>query len=191
MNDPEYNAIKYVLKDVFNEVNQIFLFWEMFPILLKIDYKMFGKMQRLFAENFELLKNKFKSHYKDYNESEIRDFCDSLISAKNDALREGKESAPYLNDNNLAFALFDLFFAGTDTSQTTFRWILFLMTYYPEVEKNLKQEIEIEIGDRIPTHEDKDRCHYVMAVIAEVLRLRNIAPTGVNHKAIVTSKIGI
>ena len=163
----------------------------MFPILTKIDYKMFPKMKRLFAENFELLKNKFVSHYKDYNESEIRDFCDTLISAKNDALREGKESAPYLNDNNLTFALFDLFFAGTDTSQTTFRWILFLMTYYPEVEKKLRQEIENEIGDRIPTHEDRDRCHYVMAVISETLRLRNIAPTGVNHKAVVTSKIGI
>ena len=70
----------------------------------------------------ELLETKFKSHYKDYDESVIRDFCDTLITAKNEALKEGKESAPYLKDNNLAMAVLDLFFAGTDTSQMTFRW---------------------------------------------------------------------
>ena len=81
--------------------------------------------------------------------------------------------------------------AGTNTSQQTFQWLLLLLSYYPNEQKKLRQEIESEIGDRIPTHEDKSRCHYVMAFISETLRLRNVAPSGVFHKAVVTSKIGI
>ena len=191
MDDPEYKAIKYIQNDFFDEINQRFIFWDMFPILQKIDYKIFSKMNRVFDENINLFKNKFQSHYKDYNESVVRDFCDTLITAKNDAIRAGKESFPYLNDMNLTFSMWDLFFAGIDTSQTTMNWILFLMIYYSEVLQKLRQEIESEIGDRIPTHEDRDKCHYVQAVITESLRFRNIAPTGLNHKAIVRSKIGI
>ncbi|CAG2181430.1 unnamed protein product, partial [Oppiella nova] len=119
-----------------------------------------------------------------------RDFCDALITAKNEALREGKESAPYLTDENLAMTIFDLFFAGTDTSQQTFQWLLILLTYYPEMQRKLRQEIETQIGDRMPTHEDRNRCHYVMAFITETLRFRNIIPQGVPHRAIVRTTIG-
>ena len=35
-------------------------------------------------------------------------FFDVLISAKNEALRDGKESAPYLTDENLSMAVLNL-----------------------------------------------------------------------------------
>ena len=85
----------------------------------------------------------------------------SLVLKMN-GLREGKESAPYLKDENLSMCLFDLFFAGTDTTQQTFQWFLLMLSYYPEIQKKLRQEIESEIGDRIPTHEDRNSmplCH--------------------------------
>ncbi|CAG2100871.1 unnamed protein product [Medioppia subpectinata] len=41
----------------------------------------------------------------------------------------------------------------------------------------------------MPTHEDRNRCHYVMAFIAETLRARNVVPTGLPHKAIVNTKL--
>ncbi|CAG2108400.1 unnamed protein product [Medioppia subpectinata] len=72
----------------------------------------------------------------------------------------------------------------------TFQWIVLLMTYYPEMQQKLRQEIESQIGDRMPTHEDRNRCHYVMAFITETLRFRNVAPFGVPHKAVVRSTIG-
>ena len=48
------------------------------------------------------------------------------------------------------------------------------MTYYPKTQQKLRQEIESEIGDRIPEYEDRNRCHYVMAFIGETLRFRNV-----------------
>ena len=152
---------------------------------------MCNKHKKLMQEFRNIFVKQFKAHYKDYSESVIRDFCDALISAKNDALNEGKESAQYLNDGNLGMTLLDLLAAGTDTSFHTFRWFLLLLIKYPKMGQKLRQEIESEIGDRIPTHEDRNRCHYVMAFISEILRFRNVAPTGAFHKAVVRSNIGI
>ena len=191
LEDKEFKDLKYVLSDFGREVGSSFVLWEFSPIFRLIDKKRVNKMRKLFKDTAELMKHKYISHQKDYSESIERDFCDALITAKNEALREGKESAPYLTDDNLAMTIFDLFFAGTDTSQQTFQWILLLMTYYPEMQRKLRQEIETQIGDRMPTHEDRNRCHYVMAFIAETMRLRNVVPLGVPHRALVDIQIGI
>ena len=68
--------------------------------------------------------------------------------------------------------------------------MLLLLSNYPEIQKKLRQEIDSNIGDRMPVQEDKNKCHYVNAFISELLRFRNIAPFGVFHKAVVQSKIG-
>ncbi|CAG2119682.1 unnamed protein product [Medioppia subpectinata] len=151
---------------------------------------MADKQKRIMNDMLDMLKNKFVKHYEDFDESSQRDFCDALISAKNDALRDGKESAPYLTDDNLSMTIFDLFFAGTDTSQQTFQWLLLFLCYYPEMQQKLRQEIESQIGDRMPTHEDRNRCHYVMAFIAETMRYRNVVPLSPLHKTVVQTKIG-
>ncbi|CAG2102041.1 unnamed protein product [Medioppia subpectinata] len=188
--DKEFKQIKYALKDFGKEAGSRFLLWEFSPLLRFLDKKLAQKQRKIITELVEMIRSKFRPHYDDYNESIERDFCDALISAKNDALRDGKESAPHLTDDNLSMTVFDMFFAGTDTSQQTFQWILLLMTYYPEMQQKLRQGIESQIGDRMPTHEDRNRCHYVMAFIAETLRLRNVVPSGIPHKAVVTSTIG-
>ncbi|CAG2108781.1 unnamed protein product [Medioppia subpectinata] len=190
MEDEEFKYLKYGMKDQAMEVGGRILLWEFSPIIRFIDRKRVAKQMKVTRGVIDLLRNKFIKHYDDYNESIERDFCDALISAKNDALRDGKESAPYLTDANLGMSVMDLFLAGTDTSQMTFQWIVLLMTYYPEMQQKLRQEIESQIGDRMPTHEDRNRCHYVMAFITETLRFRNVAPFGVPHKAVVRSTIG-
>ncbi|CAG2176594.1 unnamed protein product, partial [Oppiella nova] len=190
MEDKEFKQIKYIIKDFNKEAGNHFLLWEFAPILRLLDYKLVKKQRLLLREAVDMMSTKFSSHYKDYSESIERDFCDALITAKNESLREGKESAPYLKDENLAMTIFDIFFAGTDTSQQTFQWLLILLTYYPEMQRKLRQEIETQIGDRMPTHEDRNRCHYVMAFLSETLRFRNVAPFGVVHKALVRTTIG-
>ncbi|CAG2161472.1 unnamed protein product [Oppiella nova] len=189
IDDPEFLHIKYVMKDYSKELGARLLFWEMSPLFRSIDRKEVAKHKKLFEDFKNDLIIQYRDHYKDYSETVIRDFCDALISAKNEALRDHKESARYLTDNNLAMAVFDLFLAGTDTSQITLRWMLLFLSYYPEVQRKLRQEIETQIGDRMPTHEDRNRCHYVMAFIAETLRFRNVAPQGVPHSAVVDTKI--
>ncbi|CAG2182140.1 unnamed protein product, partial [Oppiella nova] len=124
-------------------------------------------------------------------ESIVRDFCDALILAKNEALLEGKESAPYLNDDNITMVVWDLFIAGVDTTHNTFKWLLLLVAYYPEVQNRLRQEISDKIGDRMPVQQDIHECHYIQAFISETMRYRLVVPLALFHKAVVNTNIGI
>ena len=58
------------------------------------------------------------------------------------------------------------------------------MANYPSMQKRMRNEVEEQIGDRIPVQNDKQNCSYVNAFISETLRHRIIAPLGVAHKAI-------
>ena len=103
------NRYKYIINDYQEEIGYRFLLWQFIPLMRFIDRKMFNKRKIIFNELIDIFKNKYLNHYKDYNESVIRDICDALIYAKNEALAKGKGVAPYLTDNNLAMVVLDLF----------------------------------------------------------------------------------
>ena len=190
IDDPEFKMIKYTMKGYGALVTRKLFYWKMTRLMRWYDRKLIYEMSKLFIQLSDMLFKRFKSHYEDYDESVIRNFCDALISAKNESIKSDRESAPYLCDGNLSHCIFDLLTAGTDTSQQTFKWCLIHMLYNRELEEKLREEVESVIGDRMPTHEDRNRCHYVMAFINEVLRNNNIEPTGIHRKTVVTTKIG-
>ncbi|XP_054158364.1 steroid 17-alpha-hydroxylase/17,20 lyase-like [Oppia nitens] len=190
IDDEEFKKFKYVLKDIDNEFVVNSFLNEYIKPFKWLDRKIYEKKHKAFYDMSELILKKFKNHFNDYNPNCERDFCDALIDAKNVALRDGRESAIHLTDDRLAMCVFDMFYAGIETSEITFQWLLLLLAYYPEMQIRLKQEIESEIGDRLPRHQDRQQCHYVMAFIAETLRFRNVPPFGLAHKSMADSKIG-
>ena len=58
------------------------------------------------------------------------------------------------------------------------------MANYPEMQRNMRKEVNEQIGDRIPVQNDKHNCHYVNAFISECLRHRIIVPMAVPHKTV-------
>ena len=104
VNDIEYKKLKYFIRGFDDENGTMFLLIQLMPISRIFNKKLVIKYKELTNDFVLSLKQNFENHYKSYDESVIRDFCDALISAKNDALREGKESAPYLTDDNLSFS---------------------------------------------------------------------------------------
>ena len=154
-----------------------------------LDWRMVKIFNLIWREAVATVNDIFISHYKNYNESIERDFSDALITAKNNALKVGKEMASHLTDANLAITTLDALLAGTDPPMHTFEWCLLFLTYYPEVQKKLRQEIEYQIGNRKPTHQDINQCNYVMSFISEILRFRNVAVAGIPHSTLASSKL--
>ena len=51
----------------------------------------------------------------------------------------------------------DLFVAGGETTATTLRWAVLLLSYYPDIQQKIQYEIEAVIGkERRPTLEDRE-----------------------------------
>ncbi|XP_072288101.1 cytochrome P450 2K6-like [Pyxicephalus adspersus] len=94
-----------------------------------------------------------------------------------------KEEKPnpelYFNDENLTVLLTDLFTAGMESTSTTLRWGLLLMMKYPEIQKKVQKEIEKVIGSGEPRLIHRKEMPYTDAVIHEIQRFGNIAPTNV------------
>jgi len=92
--------------------------------------------------------------------------CDFLLLLANNNDLFNKDKKIYLNDSNLVGCLVTLFIgivltsykykhntdisitlkAGSDTSSLTFKWMLLLMTYYPEMQHRMRNEIKTNIG---------------------------------------------
>ena len=83
------------------------------PILKPFYYKTFKKVEKTLKQLALRIRSKYMQHIDDYQKNRIRDFCDALIEAKEEAINEEKETAPYLNDRNLSLVILDLFFGIT------------------------------------------------------------------------------
>ena len=186
----EFKKVKSVIADSSKEVGSRLLLWEFSPLIRLLDYNLVKKHRKGIISFLDTMKAQFKGHYEDYEESKERDICDSVIKSKNKLIKKDKNLSQFLNDDNLAIGMAELLMGGVETVASSFNWALLFMLYYPDIQEKLKQEIENEIGERLPKHEDKSNCHYLTAFITETLRIRNVGPVGVPHRTMTNSKIG-
>ncbi|KAM4694839.1 cytochrome P450 2K4-like [Discoglossus pictus] len=106
----------------------------------------------------------------------------SLIDAFLVKQQEEKPSSEqYFHNENLTMLVGNLFAAGMETTSTTLRWALLLMMKYPEIQKNVQNEIEKVIGSAQPQTEHRKSMPYTDAVIHEVQRFANIVPLNLPH----------
>ncbi|OQV17435.1 putative Cytochrome P450 2U1 [Hypsibius exemplaris] len=88
------------------------------------------------------------------------------------------------DERQLVSSLFDLFFAGTETTSTTVLWAMVFMIENPDVMQNVQDEIDENVGrEKILTSSDRVRLPYTEAVILEVQRCANLVPLGVPHRS--------
>ncbi|XP_040848357.1 cytochrome P450 2C26-like isoform X2 [Ochotona curzoniae] len=97
-------------------------------------------------------------------------------------VQEKHNKQPEFTLENLKITAFDLFAGGTETTSITLRHGLLLLLKHPEVTAKVQEEIESVIGrHRSPCMQDRNRMPYTDAVIHEVQRFINLAPTNLPH----------
>lgn len=55
-----------------------------------------------------------------------------------------------LIDKQLTISVRDFFAAGTETTSTAIRWAILFLIIYPEWQKKLRENIDVEIGQMNP-----------------------------------------
>jgi len=80
------------------------------PILKPLYYKTINKVGKTLLDLSITVRKKYHERLETHEKGVIRDFCDALIEAKEEAIKEEKESAPNLNDVNLSLVILNLFF---------------------------------------------------------------------------------
>uniref|UniRef100_A0A158P7X3 Unspecific monooxygenase n=1 Tax=Angiostrongylus cantonensis TaxID=6313 RepID=A0A158P7X3_ANGCA len=82
----------------------------------------------------------------------------------------------YFNEWQMKMLLFDLLFAGMETTATTLKWGFLLVILNPHVQRRVQQELDRECAGDVVNMADRPRLPYTQATINEIQRIANIVP---------------
>ncbi|KAJ8383912.1 hypothetical protein AAFF_G00213750 [Aldrovandia affinis] len=109
-----------------------------------------------------------------------RDYIEAFLVRMQE---QGDAPSSEFHYDNLLSSVWSLFSAGTETTSSTLRQGLLLMMKYPHIQERIQKEIDEVVGSsRMPSVQDRQNMPYTDAVIHEVQRSMDLAPTSVPHK---------
>lgn len=92
---------------------------------------------------------------------------------------------------DLVLLIFDLFNAGTQTTDNMLTWMIFYLANHPKVQERMLREIdEVLPRGTLPILEDKPRLPYTEAVVHESLRKASLVSLGAQHIATRDTQLG-
>ncbi|XP_046563706.1 cytochrome P450 2J4-like [Haliotis rubra] len=123
---------------------------------------------------------------------EVRDFTDALILVQKEAEEDDDPTLmSQMTNTHMVQTIFDLVFAGTDTTRNTLHWCLLAMALHPDIQKKVQKEVDSVIDPDLNVHvSDRDKLPYTDAVVHEVMRMRTVVPVGVPHSTLCDTTVG-
>ncbi|XP_072263425.1 cytochrome P450 2A13-like [Pyxicephalus adspersus] len=142
-----------------------------------------GPHRKMFADCEDVksfIKEEINSHRKSLDSESPRDFIDCFLIQAN---KEKDERNSEFCTENLLVSVFELFFAGTETTSSTLQFSLLVMIKHQKIQERIQEEIDSVIGmDRLPSITDRLQMPYTNAVTNEIMRYLDIAPMALAHK---------
>ncbi|KAI4896634.1 hypothetical protein NFI96_029885 [Prochilodus magdalenae] len=145
-----------------------------------------GRHHDLFAiveEVRALLKHEVEAREKTLDASSPpKDYIEAFLTQREE---EKHNPNTEFNYDNLLSTLWGMLSAGTETTSSTLRYSLLLMMKHPDVQARVQKEIDEVVGPhRCPSTDDRQNMPYTNAVIHEVQRILDLAPTSIPHKVL-------
>jgi cytochrome P450 len=81
------------------------------------------------------------------------------------------EGGPAMSDKQLRDEAITLFTAGHETTANALTFTFYLLSQHPEVEEQLRAELETVLGGRLPTVNDVEKLSFTRMVLSESMRL--------------------
>ncbi|XP_003224373.2 cytochrome P450 2J5 [Anolis carolinensis] len=122
-----------------------------------------------------LAKEKIEKHKEENSYHEPQDFIDFYLlqmeKSKNDL------NTTY-DEDNLAQCIHDFFIAGSETTATTLKWAILLLTNHPDIQDKVHKEIEDVLVSSSICYQDLKKLPYTNAVFHEIQRSKYILLVG-------------
>lgn len=189
--DPEFRTV-VELNDTFAETLGLGNLVDIFPSLKHVpfDSENIRRLKRAVKERDMILVRKYKEQLETYEPGKIRGFTDALIKVMKEAESDDRQLKSLISEDHVLMSMADMFAAGSETLTSTLLWVILLFNNYPGVQAKVHRELDEVIGPkRLPSLKDKKSLPYLEATLAEVLRVRPVAPLGVPHKALVDTTL--
>lgn len=189
--DPEFRTV-VELNDTFAETLGLGNLVDIFPSLKHVpfDSENIRRLKRAVKERDTILVRKYKEQLETYEPGKIRGFTDALIKVMKEAESDDRQLKSLISEDHVLMSMADMFAAGSETLTSTLLWVILLFNNYPGVQAKVHRELDEVIGPkRLPSLKDKKSLPYLEATLAEVLRVRPVAPLGVPHKALVDTTL--
>ncbi|KAG8445789.1 hypothetical protein GDO86_010539 [Hymenochirus boettgeri] len=172
--DPTFLRLKWLIYENIRLTGSLMvMLYNTFPSLMR----WVPGNHKSFLRNGKELQNFFRKSFTEYRNTldinDQRNLIDAFLVKQQE---ENKENGSYFHTDNLTILVANLFVAGTDTVAATLQWGILLMMKYPDIQKNVQNEIEKVIGLREPSIEHRKSMPYTNAVIHEIQRIATIIP---------------
>ncbi|XP_071959957.1 uncharacterized protein [Antedon mediterranea] len=149
-----------------------------------------NRLKKAGTEFLTMILTEVNQHLKTYSPDEpANDLIELLLKTQKDEM-ETDSSASKLTDVHIKQIASDIFFAGTDTTTAALLWAVACVIDNPDVQGNIKRELDDVIGDRPARLNDRGKLPYTEAVIMETMRFGTVAPLGLTRCAVKDSTIG-
>uniref|UniRef100_A0AC35U106 Cytochrome P450 n=1 Tax=Rhabditophanes sp. KR3021 TaxID=114890 RepID=A0AC35U106_9BILA len=147
------------------------------------NYKKNGmRLQKFFLDEIERHESKIGITIEDFKPS---NFIDAYLQEMNQSHDEE------LSKLTLALNAGDLWAGGMESTVTVLRWAVMYMVQYPHIQTRCHNEIVLVVGEDEELRSEHRKClPYTRAALDEILRVVNVLPWGIPHRAIEEVEIG-
>jgi len=156
------------------------------PILTKILPESITNIERgrYYRNRFHEISEKWiREHRQEYRGNRTGDLQDAYLEKVN----KGEDT---YTEQGLSAILRELFVIGSESESVMMRWAIRILSCNKEVQLKVQQELDKVCGPGVDvTWDKKDQLPYTMAVIKEIQRFADIAPTGLLHKTVCETTI--
>ncbi|XP_072754318.1 methyl farnesoate epoxidase [Anoplolepis gracilipes] len=180
--NPKLREILSVVNDLIRNSNVTGGILTYLPLLRYIipNYTGFTVLNQRLARMSQFFRSEIARHKQTRMHGEFRDFIDVYLAE----MEQSSSIIPCFDEEQLISVLKDLFTAGVETTNNTIGFIITYLAVRQDVQGKVYEEIERVLGKEVlPRIAYKNRLPYLNATIAEVIRLANVGPTSIPHRA--------
>ena len=170
------------------------------PLLKYLPNKRLSELEFTTKAVIDTCRKMFVKNKETYSEGKVRNIADSFINVVRKETMEEKENSSYnenshnmtplLSDEEIIQVMNDLFGGAFDTSTTTIYWGMAYLVEYPDIQRQLQDELDHVIGrERLPVLEDLASLPLLQATIYELMRVTSFVPLAIPHSTTTETKI--